>query len=137
MRVWALDIRNHETVKESEPSICRRKRVAESSISEIRALGVREGSLLTSREAKLRRDQGHPSEEDRWQRSKDRRKCRRDPGFGSCELGGSQGEDPRVGCSKSRSCEIARSGDSCWIQVTGGPLDQEPHHISCIRGFGG
>jgi hypothetical protein len=28
---------------------------------------------------------------------------------GSRELGGSQGESPRVGCSKSRSCEIMRS----------------------------
>jgi hypothetical protein len=42
----------------------------------------------------------------------------------SRELGGSQGESPGVGCSKSRSGEIARSKDSHWIQVKGGPLDQ-------------
>jgi hypothetical protein len=64
-------------------------------------------------------------------------KCRRGPGFGSRELEGSQGESPRVGCSKSRSCEIARSKDNHWIQRTGGPLDQEPHRLSCIRRFEG
>jgi hypothetical protein len=56
---------------------------------------------------------------------------------GSRELRGSQGESLRVGCSKSRSHEIARSEDSHWIQVMGGVLDQEPHRISRIRGFGG
>jgi hypothetical protein len=64
-------------------------------------------------------------------------KCRRDPGFGSRELRSSQGEGPRVGCSKSRSREIARSEDNRWIQITGGPLDQEPHRLSRVRGFGG
>jgi hypothetical protein len=49
---------------------------------------------------------------------------------GSREIGGSQGESPKVGCSKSRSCEITRSKDSRWIQVKGGPLDQSliTHH---------
>jgi hypothetical protein len=56
---------------------------------------------------------------------------------GSHKLGGLQGESPKVGCSKSRSCEIVRSKDNHWIQVTGGPLDQEPHYVSCIRGFEG
>jgi hypothetical protein len=46
----------------------------------------------------------------------------------------SQGESPRVGCSKSQSHEIMRSEDSHWIQVTGGPLDQEPHRLSHIQG---
>jgi hypothetical protein len=46
---------------------------------------------------------------------------------GSRELGGSQGESPGVGRSKSRSREIVRSEENRWIQVTGGPLDQEPH----------
>jgi hypothetical protein len=50
------------------------------------------------------------------------------------ELGSLQGESPKVGCSKSRSCEITRSKDSHWIQVKGGPLDQSliAHHA-----FGG
>jgi hypothetical protein len=56
---------------------------------------------------------------------------------GSHELGGSQGESPRVGCSESQSCEIMRNEDNRWIQKTGGPLDQEPHRISHIRGFEG
>jgi hypothetical protein len=64
-------------------------------------------------------------------------KCRRDPGFGSRKLGSSQGEGPRVGCSKSRSREIARSEDNRWIHITGEPLDQEPHRLSCVRGFEG
>jgi hypothetical protein len=64
--------------------------------------------------------------EDRWQ------KCRRS--LRSRELGGSQGESPKVGCSKSRSCEIARSEDSHWIQVKGGPLDQS---LIAYRAFGG
>jgi hypothetical protein len=61
-----------------------------------------------------------------------RAKCRRDPRVSRTRS--SQGEGPRVGCSKSRSREIARSEDNRWIQVTGGPLDQEPHRLSRIRG---
>jgi hypothetical protein len=39
-------------------------------------------------------------------------KCRRGPGFGSRELGSSQGESPRVGCSKSRSRNREEQGKS-------------------------
>jgi len=53
------------------------------------------------------------------------------------ELRASQGESPRVGCSKSRSCEITRSKDGHWIERMGGPLDQEPHRLSRIRRFRG
>jgi hypothetical protein len=56
---------------------------------------------------------------------------------GSHELGGSQGKGPRVGCSKSRSHEIARSKDSHWIQRMRGPSNQEPHRLSHVWGFGG
>jgi hypothetical protein len=61
-------------------------------------------------------------------------KCRRDPGIGPRELESLQGEGLRVGCSKLRSHEIARSEDNRWIQIMGGPLDQETHHLSGIRG---
>jgi hypothetical protein len=43
---------------------------------------------------------------------------------GSRELGGSQGESPGVGCSKSRVAKSRGEKDSRWIQVKGGPLDQ-------------
>jgi hypothetical protein len=56
---------------------------------------------------------------------------------GSHELGGSPGESPKTWVLQVASGEIVRSEDSHWIQVTGGPLDQEPHRISRIRGFGG
>jgi hypothetical protein len=56
---------------------------------------------------------------------------------GSHEIGGSQSESPKVGCSKSRSCKITRSDDSHWIQRMRGPLDQKPHHVSHLRRFRG
>jgi hypothetical protein len=42
-----------------------------SSLSGIRTSGFREGSLSTSRVAKSQENCSHPSEEDRWQRSRD------------------------------------------------------------------
>jgi hypothetical protein len=64
-------------------------------------------------------------------------KCRRDPGFVSRELGSSQGESPRVGCSKSRvtksrGARIAvgsRSREDHWIRTSS--------HMSCIQRFRG
>jgi hypothetical protein len=103
-----------------------REHVARSSLSWIRTSGFREeksfnyASGEVTRESQLSIVGGQVAEIK-----------------GSRELGSSQGESPRVGCSKSRSHKIARSEDNRWIQVTGGPLDQEPHCLSCIRGFRG
>jgi hypothetical protein len=61
-------------------------------------------------------------------------KCRRDPGFGSRELGSSQGESPRVGCSKSRSHEVTRS------EIAVGSGSREDRWIRnpiAYRAFGG
>jgi hypothetical protein len=55
MRVRALDIKNLKRRNRSESSICERTRVAESSISEIRAPGLTEVSILTSRVVKSRK----------------------------------------------------------------------------------
>jgi hypothetical protein len=71
MKVWTLNIRSSEFAKGSDPSVCGRTHVTRSSASETQTLGVRGGSLLTSRVAKSREDQDRPSEEDRWQRSRD------------------------------------------------------------------
>jgi hypothetical protein len=56
---------------------------------------------------------------------------------GSRELGGSPGESPKTWVLQVVSGKIARSEDSHWIQRMGGPLDQEPHCILPIQGFGG
>jgi hypothetical protein len=48
-----------------------RARVMRSSLSGIWTLGFREESPSTSRVAKSRENCSHPSEEDRWQRSRD------------------------------------------------------------------
>jgi hypothetical protein len=65
MRVRALDIRSPEIVKEPEPSVGGRTRVAKSPISGIQTSGVIEGSLSTSRVVKSRENRSRPSEEDR------------------------------------------------------------------------
>jgi hypothetical protein len=51
------------------------------------------------------------------------------------ELGGSQGESPKVGCSKSRSCEIARSEGQPLDPGQGRTVGSEPHRA--YHAFGG
>jgi hypothetical protein len=52
-----------------------------------------------SRMEKPREDQSRPSEEDRWQRSRDFVKLR-----------GSQGKGPSIGCSKLRDARSEKEG---------------------------
>jgi hypothetical protein len=59
-----------EGEKESEPSICGRMRVAESSISEIQAQGLTEASILTSRVVKSRGNLSCSSESGRVSRDR-------------------------------------------------------------------
>jgi hypothetical protein len=61
----------------------------------------------------------HPSEEDRWQRSKD--------------LVNSEVLRVRTQTLDTLSHEYTSSEkeDNRWIQITGGPLD--PHEGSCVR----
>jgi hypothetical protein len=84
-----------------------RGRVSRIPISGIQTSRSRGGSLLTSRVAKSRRDRSHPSEEDRWQRSRD--------------LTNSEVRRVRVPSWELQvaSCEIVRSGDRRWIQDNG------------------
>jgi hypothetical protein len=65
-----LDFASGEVAKESESSVGKRTRVTRSPYR-IQTSEVRKGSLSTSRVAKSREDQDRPSEEDRWQRSRD------------------------------------------------------------------
>jgi hypothetical protein len=67
----------------------------------------------------------HPSEEDRWQRSED---------LVNSEV--HRVRDQTLG-APSREDVRSEKKDSHWIWVVGGPLDREPHRLSCIRGFGG
>jgi hypothetical protein len=63
-----------------------------------------------------------------WQRSKD---------LANSEVHRVRAQELGSPSREWRSREIMRSVDSHRIQKTGGPLDQEPHCISCVRGFGG
>jgi hypothetical protein len=68
-----------------------------------------------SRVVKSRENRSRPSEEDRWQKIN-----------GSRELGGSQGESPKIGCSKSRVGKSrgarttvgSRSREDRWIRFS-------------------
>jgi hypothetical protein len=62
--------RSPEIAKESEPFDWKKDTCREITHIGDSDIGVREGSLLTS-ESKSREDRDCPSEEDRWQRSKD------------------------------------------------------------------
>jgi hypothetical protein len=93
-----------------------------------RGLGHRrtEGEVLQLRERRSgEKTRSRPSEEDRWQRSKD--------------LANSEVRRVRAQTLGAPSREDARSEkkNSHWIWVIGGPLDREPHRLSRIRGFGG
>jgi hypothetical protein len=99
-----------------------------SSLSGIRTSGFREGGPSTSRVVKSREDRDRPFKEDRWQRSRD---------LTNLEVRKVRAQELGAPSREWRSHEITRSVDSHWIQVTGGLLDQEPHHLSSIHGFGG
>jgi hypothetical protein len=76
--------------------------------------------------AKSQEDRDRPFEEDKWQRSRD---------LVNSEVRKVRAQELGAPSHEWRSHEITRSVDSRWIQVTGGPLDQEPHRLSCIWGF--
>jgi hypothetical protein len=86
----------------------------------------KEGEVLQIHEKRSgKKTKSHPSEDDRWQRSRD--------------LANSKVRRVRTQTLGTLSHEGARSEkkNSCWIWVVGGPLDQEPHRLSRIRVFGG
>jgi hypothetical protein len=79
-----------------------------------------------SRVAKSREDQDRPSEEDRWQRSRD---------LVNSEVRKVRAQ--RLG-APSREWRSREEETDHWIQRMGGPLDQEPHRLRAqIWGFGG
>jgi hypothetical protein len=60
-RLLSQESQSHETMKESEPFVGRRTRVARYSLSGIRTSGFRKGSPSISRVVKSQENRSHPS----------------------------------------------------------------------------
>jgi hypothetical protein len=122
------DLQGHEIMKESKSSIRGRTCVGRSPVSGIQTSKVRKRIPSTSRVAKSQEDWDHPFKEDRWKRSRD---------LANSEVRKVRAQELGAPICEWRSLEIMRSVDSRWIQVMGGLLDQEPHHLLHVWWFGG